>query len=561
MPAKYLSLSYADIGSAPKASSIGWINWDDFSLNPGESSSVEISFLDNFVLTFNITNTVEIGNGFTILSDTPIPNSAFGRLGYKNISGNIALEAFIDYSSSTINSSKFTLSDISIKDLSGNPVMSYSIVLASIQIDDNLLLSNSFNSSSTEDFQQFLTTGSDWNNVVWLGNTSSPIVIDTDKKNLTIYPISSTSGSPVYSTNYPNEVCVTISGQNSLPQFSIGIAVASITLQKIINGRVSNLDQFNLSIVGLESNTVTTTGSINGLQNEKAYVTGPVETPYSINESMAVGSPSTLDNYTKTVTWINNSPDGTPPPISGYLRQSIFVDVGDKFVATISNTPKIIASKANPNSGPESNNLLWINWRNFELSPNSIAQIIVAISSTLTLSFTIKNNGNSSVIGSQITDSAFGVSLYTGLLGNFCLEVVCESSPVTLTFDNIHLINNEVGTSFDYSLVLASIQYSNNAPKNYAITQQFFTNGSPWSQLAWAGNIASPNMTYSASRNVVTITTTNEVSGSPILISDPPTKITCTFTSSATPYTSRFAFGIIPIQLLPPSRGANIFKK
>lgn len=559
MPSKKLSISYATTGSAPIASGIGWINWDDLILNPGETYSISISLLNNLEMTFDITNTPQTDNGFVLLPDIPMKNSAFGTLGYTNISGNIALETFTDYYSTTFNSSKFTLSNISVKDSYGNPLVGYSVVLASIQVNTDM--DSAFISEPIQCTQTLSTNGSDWNNIIWLGNTSSPSVDTTDQKNIIISPTSFTSGSPVYSSNSPTDVSVTISANTSIPQFSIGIAIASLTLQKIINGRLSSYDQFDLSIVGSESDIVTTTGSSNGLQVEKASVNGPVQSHYRINESMASNSINSLNKYTQLISWKNNTSDGTPAPTTGYLGQSIFIDIGDDFVATITNTPKASTNQANSNSGPDSDKLYWINWENFELAPNSTAQIIAPISSKLSLSFTITNNSNSLVKGSAITNSAFGSSLYTGLLGNNCLEITCNDSQTVLTLDNIQLINNQKGTSFDYSLILASIQYSSNTPTNYTVTQQFTTDGSPWSLLAWAGVTTSPTVTYSGDHKTVTVTTIDKLSGSPVFISDPPTQITCTFSNTITPYICRFAFGVNPTQIYAPSRGVNIFKK
>lgn len=546
------TISYANTGSGKYASGIGWIDWGNFSLNVNESSNITLQLKNNLTLSFTITN---YSDSLILMSDTPLNQSSFGTEGYTGIQGNIALSSFNDYYPTSTQTSIVTLSNINVTD-SNNNIVGCSIVFSSIQYDSTI---SSY--ISTNDTQQISTNGGCWNEVAWLGNTNSPIIDDTDKRNIIITTTSPQSGSPVYYTDSPTSVTVKASGETLVPQYAFGIAVASLDLRKCINGRISNDDQFNLSITGSKTDLVTTTGNTNGIQSEIASVNGSAGSIFTINESMTSSSVSALTNYTQNIVWINNSPDGTPVPTTGYLGQSINVDVGDDFVVTISNTPKATTNKADPLSGPEADNLSWINWQYFELNVNCTAQILAPISPTLTLLFDITNNSNAIVKGAPITNSAFGSLLYTGLVGNNCLEITCNTSPVILTISNIQLINTQRTVSYDYSMVLASIQYSSNAPENYTVTQEFITNGSPWSQLAWGGVLYSPIVAYSNNNHTITITTTNAVSGSPVFISDPPTELQCTFTSNATPFVSRISLSVLPTQILQPSRGVNIFRR
>lgn len=221
-----LSLSYATTGSGPKASSIGWIDWGNFYLPQNDTVSVTIPLPNGLTMTFDVTNTIVSGDGLTILSNSSIPNSAFGTLGYTNVSGKIALEGFQDYC--TGNSSTFTLSNISVKDSSGNLVNGYSLVVASIQESNSIIPI-----SGEEEVQVFTLSNSTWNNLVILGNTTSPSITVTDQNTLTIYPTSTNSGSPVYTANSPAQLSINISGCNLIPQFAIGIIINPIKKRKI----------------------------------------------------------------------------------------------------------------------------------------------------------------------------------------------------------------------------------------------------------------------------------------------------------------------------------------
>lgn len=223
-----LSLSYANPNSGPSANRIGWINWGNFAITQGETDSVTIPLPNGQVITFDVTNTIAAGDGLTILSDVPLLNSAFGTLGYTNIPGNIALEAFDDYQACTGNSSTLTLSNISVKDSLGRSIKSYSFVLASIQVANG-----SGPLVGPQEVQTFTTSGRRWRQLIWLGNTSSPVVNEITPKSISIYPVSSNSGSPVYTTNSPKEISVNISGCNLIPQFAIGIIINPIEKRKI----------------------------------------------------------------------------------------------------------------------------------------------------------------------------------------------------------------------------------------------------------------------------------------------------------------------------------------
>ena len=156
-----LSVVYADTGSAPRASSIGWIDWGSYSLTPGSSDSIEISLSGGVTLTFDIENQNISGDAITFTSDTTLANSAFGTIGYTGITEKIAIEPFISYITSLYSSAKFKISNIVVKDNLSNPINGYSIIIGSIQ-------ANFTSSTSIYDQQTLFTDGSDWNKITYI---------------------------------------------------------------------------------------------------------------------------------------------------------------------------------------------------------------------------------------------------------------------------------------------------------------------------------------------------------------------------------------------------------
>lgn len=115
---------------------------------------------------------------------------------------------------------------------------------------------------------------------------------------------------------------------------------ASISLQKVLGGtgRVAAADQFSLSATGTGAPAaVTTTGAAAAVTSAPYTFTATPGAAYTLDESMAAGSASTLSQYTQGVACTNTGPTS----VSGIssLPISVTPAAGDAISCTITNTP------------------------------------------------------------------------------------------------------------------------------------------------------------------------------------------------------------------------------
>jgi uncharacterized repeat protein (TIGR01451 family) len=114
--------------------------------------------------------------------------------------------------------------------------------------------------------------------------------------------------------------------------------IPTLTLQKNISSRFNSTDQFQLSINnGTTTNTATTTGATTGLQSQSTSFTGAAS--YTVNETMASGSISTLSQYTPVLVCANAISGGTSVA-SVTLGTAFSLLATDQVTCTITNTSK-----------------------------------------------------------------------------------------------------------------------------------------------------------------------------------------------------------------------------
>ena len=186
-----LSLSYTDANSGNNASTIGWINFGNIFLNPGEIlTGLYVRLFDGSILSFDLKNDSNTDTGFALRS-TSVPvtsDSNFGVLGYTNISGNIALiKTPLPTSVEGEDSALFTLSNISYLSSSGTPISRFTLNVVDL-----------YNLNSSEDpsgdFQQYITNGTQWNLVELIGRGPSPIIDITNESSTPITISTLTNG-------------------------------------------------------------------------------------------------------------------------------------------------------------------------------------------------------------------------------------------------------------------------------------------------------------------------------------------------------------------------------
>lgn len=317
-----MSLSYADSGSGPSAGGIGWVNFENLVLNPGDSvTGITGTLKDGTTVTFDVESLSSSQLIFNAITAPAFPSVGFGGVGYTGILGNVVLQSNRQLfpTSSTI-----VISNIVLKDQLGNQVTNYVTIISDAE------------STNSEESWTFNTNGGNWNLLASLGS-SLPILGGLGTQIATITPTgNATAGDYVLTTNSPQRLELTTTSNGGKEGFALGFAVTRIAIHKNIGDRIDSNDQFLLDIGGTPTDQATTSGTINGLQTEVATVFAFPDNSYTINEQMAPGSVTPLSGYTTKISVINATVGGTIPPISS-LPITVTPQLGDIIVYDILN--------------------------------------------------------------------------------------------------------------------------------------------------------------------------------------------------------------------------------
>lgn len=326
-----MPFSYANPTSGQSAGGIGWFDFGNVTLNPGDNLTGLTGTLSNgIIVTFDLSMTLTSGQARPFVTTTlpTYPGAFFGTMIYTGIGGNVAIynnEAALPAVST------FTISNITLTNPDTTPVNNYSVVIADTE-----------STGPTEGFQ-LVTNGDGWS---LLEGQAPPLLAGLGTSTATI---TGTLGLPQYayvlSTQTPSEVVVdVVNGVLSRQGFAIGFATTRVRLQKNVAGRIDPTDQFVLDINGAPSATATTTGNTDGLQAEVASTFVTPGNAYVFSEAMAPGSASTLSQYTQMVSAANATPAGSVPP-TGNLPITFSPELGDDVTYTIMNIAPEVFTK------------------------------------------------------------------------------------------------------------------------------------------------------------------------------------------------------------------------
>ncbi|MEG2428836.1 MAG: CshA/CshB family fibrillar adhesin-related protein, partial [Oscillospiraceae bacterium] len=324
-----MSFSYANPGSGPSAGGIGWFNFGNLTLNPGDSlTGLTGTLNDGTTVTFDLSSPTNSSMIFDAIASPTYGN--FGYTGYTGILGNVLLQ---NQRIGTYDPSIIKISNVVVKDSLGNPVSNYTTVVADAE-DTNI-----------GESWKFVTDGGVWNLLTTLGNNPPPLTgLGTQTVDIT-GTTQLFSGDYVFTTQSPKNLTFTAVTNGGLEAIAIGFAVTKVTLCKNIGDRIDSADQFVMNIAGTPNAQTTTTGSAEGLQSPCTVVYGIPGNTYTINESMAAGSVSPLTAYTQTVSAVNQSVGGTIPP-TGSLPINFTPALGDVVKYTILNSAPQVFQKS-----------------------------------------------------------------------------------------------------------------------------------------------------------------------------------------------------------------------
>ncbi|MEG1360585.1 MAG: hypothetical protein RSE23_13040 [Clostridia bacterium] len=324
-----MPFSYANAGSGPSAGGIGWFNFGNLTLNPGQTiTGLTGTLNDGSTVTFDLSAP---SNSSMIFDATGAPVAGyFGYTGYTGTIGNVLLQnqRIGSYDPAVIN-----ISNIVVKDPLGNLVTNYTTLLADAE-DTNIGESWVWNTDGGG-WKLFTTIGSNPTTLTGLG-TATASIIGTTQLFTADY---------VLSTQSPKNLMLTGITNSGLEAFALGFAVTKVSVCKNIGDRIHSADQFVLNIAGTPNQQITTSGSAAGMQSPCAVVYGLAGNTYTINEQMAPGSVNPLSAYTKTISAINLSPGGSVPP-TGSLPINFTPALGDIVQYTILNSAPPIFKKS-----------------------------------------------------------------------------------------------------------------------------------------------------------------------------------------------------------------------
>lgn len=479
-----MAISYADPTSGPSAGGIGWFDFGNITINPGDNLLNLTGTLSNGVnVTFDLSMALVSGNARPFVATTipTYPGAYFGTITYTGIGGNVAL--YNDATDSPLVSS-FTFNNIVLTNPDNTPLTNYSVVLADAE-----------STGPTEGFT-FVTNGSNWTQ---LAGDTPPILAGMGTQTATI---TGTLGLPQYAhviyTQAPTQVVATVlNGTLSRQAFAIGFATTRVRIQKDVGQRIDPSDQFVLNIGGTPSNQATTTGANDGIQIEIADVGATPLSAYTISESMAPGSASALSDYKQFVSVLNATPAGSVPP-SGTLPITFTPVLGDDVTYTILNAaPEIFTKsvdKAFANIGDVLTYTIQVN------NPNNFAINNVVVTDATPTGTTYLGNLTVSTAYTG-TDLASGLTLTT-IAANEVVTITWQVQvntlpPVSNPIPNYANVSVPGGTSGITNVVMtqvntAFVTMNKSADKVFAKTGDVITYTIA---LNNAGNVSANNVT------------------------------------------------------------------
>lgn len=332
-----MSFSYANPTSGPSAGGIGWLDFGNLTLNPGDSvTGLGGTLQDGTTVTFDLSYNYVSGQPRTFVAvPTPVFSGCpFGGVGYTGINGNVALWSDFNFAGTGVNA--FTISNIVVKDTLDNPISNYTVVVADSE------------TTNIQEVWDWSTNGGVWTFLALLGQFPPVITgIGTQSVNIssnTVFP-EVTQAAYILTTQSPTQLYLSSTeSQSGRQAFSIGFAITKLTLQKNIGQRIDANDQFVLDISGTPSATATTNGNTNGIQLPNASIYAIQGSTYTLTEAMAIASTSALHDYTQILSASNTTPNGTIPPI-GSFPLNVTLALGDEIVYTIVNAAPEVFTK------------------------------------------------------------------------------------------------------------------------------------------------------------------------------------------------------------------------
>lgn len=310
---------------------LDFTGYNDTTAKSAAGQNFSFTLPDTSTMTLNLKISSSVGGTALTAKTSPSwTGAAFGNSAFIGIPGNPVLYTAQNGSTVTV-----TLRNISITPPSGIMAStSYAIIAADGE------------STNNGETLTFTTNGSPWQQLVQVPNGPAyPTVSGVGTNTVTETGVAGTVGSYIFgSFNNPTTVSSVLkAGGLQGAIFAVRFASVGVTV-KLPNGRVNSADQFTYGMKATTGTVIasqTSSGTGNGPFPEASVATLAASYPFIVNETMAAGSVSTLNNYATSLTCINNGiGSGTPVPSNLNATSYTFsgVQYGDAIVCTFSNT-------------------------------------------------------------------------------------------------------------------------------------------------------------------------------------------------------------------------------
>lgn len=395
-----MAFSYANPTSGPSAGGIGWFNFNNLSLTPGQTINGLSGVLkDGSKVTFDISSVLVSGTGrnFTANTTPTFVGAFFGTSNYTGILGKVALSTNVVFAPGSTN---LVISNISVIDSNGNQVPNYSVLIADAE------------TTGITERWTYTTNGGNWSLFTTIGNSSSPTLTGigtTTASFIGNQPVN--QNAYVLATVAPTNLTLnsnTTSASGGSQAVAIGFAVTKLKIVKNVGNRINSADQFILNIGGTPNSQATTTGSADGIQTVTADIYAAPGNTYTISEAMAPSSVSALSQYTIVTSAANATPSGTIPS-TGTMPLNFTAALGDNVTYNIINAAPETFSK-------------------------SVNKANADIGDVLTYTVTVNNPNNFTINNVSVSDAT---PIGTTYLGNLTVSApftgIAPSTGITIT--------------------------------------------------------------------------------------------------------------------------------
>lgn len=486
-------------GTAPSDyQSYCWLDFSSYNDTAAKSASGQnftFNLSDGSTLRFTMKVTNSASGTAIVASSSPSwTGAAFGNSAFLGIPNKPVL-----YQNSNGTTTTVKLSGINITPPAGTVggATIYSIIMADGE------------STNNGESLSFTTNGSPWKTLASVANGGNfPALSGVNTNTVTETGAAGQQGSFVFgSFNNPTQISATMVG-SGLQGIDIAIRFASVSVTTVISGnRVNPADQFTYSInttSGTSISTKTSTGTGLGPFPIASSPTIAASYPFVVQEVMASGSVSSINNYDPSLTCTNTSTVTPATPIPNNLKSTSYtfptIQYGDTIACVFTNNPY-----------PNITGVVYLDAnRNNQIDPGELGTGVTPLYVKLTHS----SGGvcQSPAISVTSPDPTSGIYTFPGVAqGNYCLIL---SNNNTLTDISPSHPVGYLGTEASSGIRQFYIGPSASPAQNFGLYKGIIFSGTVFADTGVGSGIANNGLKDGTETGIANVVVNASVSGS-----------------------------------------------